>query len=72
MVFNFGRFLSQRLGVAIDWRVRDVLEAEREATVELGQIIVKNAAQLNDQQRLLEVKVVELEQRIAQLEKGAQ
>jgi hypothetical protein len=70
MAFNFGRFLSQRLGVAIDWRVRDVLEAEREATVELGQIFVKNAAQLTDQQRLLEVKVAELEQRIADLEKN--
>jgi DNA-binding transcriptional MerR regulator len=70
MAFNFGRFFSQRLGVAIDWRVRDVLEAEREATVELGQIFVKNAAQLTDQQRLLEVKVAELEQRIADLEKN--
>jgi hypothetical protein len=70
MAFNFGRFLSHRLGVAIDWRVRDVLEAEREATVELGQIFVKNAAQLTDQQRLLEVKVAELEQRIADLEKN--
>jgi hypothetical protein len=70
MAFNFGRFLSQRLGVAIDWRVRDVLEAEREATVELGQIFVKNAAQLTDQQRLLEGKVAELEQRITDLEKN--
>jgi hypothetical protein len=70
MAFNFGRFLSQRLGVAIDWRVRDVLEAEREATVGLGQIFVKNAAQLTDQQRLLEVRVAELEQRIADLEKN--
>ena len=70
MAFNFGRFLSQRLGVAIDWRVRDALEAEREATVELGQIFVKNAAQLTDQQRLLEGKVAELEQRITDLEKN--
>jgi hypothetical protein len=70
MAFNFGRFLTQRLGVAIDWRVRDVLEAEREATVELGQIFVKNAAQLTDQQRLLEVRVAELEKRLSELEKG--
>ena len=70
MAFNFGRCLSQRLGVAIDWRVRDVLEAEREATVELGQIFVKNAAQLTDQQRLLEVRVAELEKRLSELEKG--
>ena len=70
MRFNPTRFLTERLGVAIDWRVRDVLEAEREATVELGQIFVKNAAQLTDQQRLLEQRVSELEKRIAELEKG--
>lgn len=70
MRFNPTKFFTQRLGVAIDWRVRDVLEAEREATVELGQIFVKNAAHLTDQQRLLEQKVNELEKRISELEKG--
>jgi DNA-binding transcriptional MerR regulator len=70
MKFNFVRLFRQRLGVAIDWRVRDVLEAEREATVELGQIFVKNAANLTDQQRLLEQRVAELEKRLAELEKG--
>jgi DNA-binding transcriptional MerR regulator len=69
MRFNPTKFLTERLGIAIDWRVRDVLEAEREATVELGQIFIKNAAQLTDQQRLLEQKVAELEKRIADLEK---
>ena len=47
MKFNVTRVIRRRLGVAIDWRVRDVLEAEREAIVELGQIFVKNAANLN-------------------------
>jgi hypothetical protein len=70
MKFNFVRLFRQRLGVAIDWRVRDVLEAEREATVELGQIFVKNAANLTDQQRLLERRVADLEKRLAELEKG--
>ena len=70
MRFNFARIISNRLGVAIDWRVRDVLEAEREATVELGQIFVKNTANLTDQQRLLEQLVAELEKRLAELEKG--
>jgi hypothetical protein len=70
MKFNFVRLFRQRLAVAIDWRVRDVLEAEREATVELGQIFVKNAANLTDQQRLLEQRVADLEKRLAELEKG--
>lgn len=70
MKFNFVRVIKNKLGVAIDWRVRDVLEAEREATVELGQIFVKNAANLTDQQRLLEQRVADLEKRLAELEKG--
>ena len=70
MRFNPTRFITERLGVAIDWRVRDVLEAERDATIELGKIFVTNAAQLTDQQRLLEQRVSELEKRIAELEKG--
>ena len=69
MKFNFVRLIRNKLGVAIDWRVRDVLEAEREATVELGQIFVKNAANLTDQQRLLEQRVTELEKRLSELEK---
>jgi DNA-binding transcriptional MerR regulator len=69
--FNFVRVIRNKLGVAIDWRVRDVLEAEREATVELGQIFVKNAANLTDQQRLLEQRVTELEKRLSELEKDS-
>jgi hypothetical protein len=57
-----------RIGSAIDWRVRDVLEAERQATVKLGQTFIEGAAHLTDQQRLLELQVIELERRIAELE----
>ena len=55
-------------GVAIDWRVRDLLEAEREATIELGKTFVTTTAQLTDQIRLLELRVAELERKISELE----
>lgn len=64
MRFNPIRSLTQRIGVAIDWRVRDILEAERDATVELGKLFVTNTASLTDQIRLLEQRVDELEKKI--------
>jgi len=67
MASNPMRKLVNRIGVAIDWRVRDVLEAERQATVELGQTFIRATAQLTDQQRLLEVRVAELEQKLNEL-----
>lgn len=48
-------------GMAIDWRVRDVLEAERQATIELGKTFVTTTAKLTDEIRLLEKRVAELE-----------
>jgi hypothetical protein len=72
MASNPIRKIVGRLGMAIDWRVRDVLESERQATIELGKTFVAGTAQLTDQHSLLEQRVAELEQRIAQLEKGAQ
>jgi DNA-binding transcriptional MerR regulator len=72
MASNPIRKIVSRLGMAIDWRVRDVLESERQATIELGKTFVAGTAQLTDQHTLLEQRVTELEQRIAQLEKGAQ
>lgn len=48
-------------GMAIDWRVRDVLEAERQATIELGKTFVTTTARLTDEIRLLENRVAELE-----------
>ena len=71
MASNPIRKIVGRLGMAIDWRVRDVLESERQATIELGKTFVAGTAHLTDQQTLLEQRVAELEQRIAQLEKGA-
>ena len=70
MASNPLRKIVSRLGVAIDWRVRDVLESERQATIELGKTFVAGAAQITDQQNLLEQRVAELEKRIAELEKG--
>jgi DNA-binding transcriptional MerR regulator len=70
MANNPLRKIVSRLGMAIDWRVRDVLESERQATIELGKTFVAGAAQITDQQNLLEQRVAELEKRIAELEKG--
>jgi len=53
--------IKNALGVAVDWRVRDVLEAEREATMELGRIFVDTTADLCD-------RLVEIERRLADLE----
>lgn len=58
------------LGLAIDWRVRDVLESERRATIELGQTFVRGSAHLTDQHQLLEARVAELEKRLSDIEKG--
>jgi hypothetical protein len=50
--------------MAIDWRVRDVLEAERQATIELGQTFVTSTAKLTDEVRLLEQRVRQLEKTV--------
>ena len=62
--------IREKFGRAIDWRVRDVLEAERQATIQLGKTFIEGAAQLTDQQRLLELQIANLEKRIAELENG--
>lgn len=51
-------------GMAIDWRVRDVLEAERQATIELGRTFVTSTAKLTDEIRLLEQRVAHLEKQL--------
>ena len=60
--------LKHKFGLAVDWRVRDVLEAEREATVKLGQLFIDGAAQITDGLRLLELQVTELKRRVEELE----
>ena len=55
-------------GMAIDWRVRDVLEAERQATIELAKTFVTTTARLTDEIRLLEQRVTQLE---SELKKNA-
>ena len=62
------RLVGNTLGVAINWRVRDVLERELQATVQLGKTFVEGAAQINDKQNLLELQIVELNRRVAELE----
>lgn len=56
--------IRNALGLAIDWRVRDVLEAERQATIELGRTFVESTAKLTDEIRLLEQRVMNLEKRL--------
>ena len=58
------RRIGNLIGVAIDWRVRDVLEAERQATIELGRTFVEATAKLTDEIRLLEQRVSRLEKTV--------
>lgn len=60
----WGSRVRNSLGRAIDWRVRDVLENERQATVELGHTFVESVAALTDEIRLLEQRVAHLEKRL--------
>lgn len=69
MASNPLKRIVSRLGTAIDWRVRDVLESERQATIELGQTFIRGAAELTDRQDVLEQRVAELEARLSQFEK---
>jgi hypothetical protein len=71
MFKSIGNKLRHQIAVAIDWRVRDVLEAERMATVELGKTFIEGTAMLRDQQALLEQRIVELEKKIHSLAKGS-
>jgi hypothetical protein len=71
MFKSIGNKLRHQIVVAIDWRVRDVLEAERRATVELGKTFIEATAMLRDQQALLEQRIVELEKKIHSLDKGS-
>lgn len=68
MRLNPFKRLKNALGVAVDWRVRDVLDAERDATIEMGRAFVDGAARLTDALREIEEKVRILEKRIADLE----
>ena len=62
--------LRHLVGAAIDWRVRDYLEAERSATVQLGNTFVEASIELTDKYKNLEKVVTKLEKRIAELENG--
>ena len=71
MFRSIGNKLRHQIAVAIDWRIRDALEAERRATVELGKTFIEGTALLRDQQALLEQRVTELEKKIRSLEKDS-
>lgn len=54
-------FLKRKLSAALAWRVRDAIEAERTATVELGRTFVDTAADLTDRLNRLEERVAKIE-----------
>lgn len=56
-------FVKRRLSAALAWRVRDAIEAERTATVELGRTFVDASVELSDRIARLEARVAELEKR---------
>ena len=70
MVNKIGQFFAHRLSSAISWRVRDAVEAEREATVALGQIFLRTTTELVDRQNVLEGKIAELEKDITKLKEN--
>lgn len=55
--------LKRRLTAALAWRVRDAIEAERTATVELGKTFVDASVELTERINRLEARVAELEKR---------
>jgi len=60
--------LKHALGVAIDWRVRDVLEAERQATVELGKTFASTASHVLDKNDEISRRLDEMEDRLREIE----
>lgn len=61
--------IKHLFGVAIDWRVRDVLESEREATVALGKTFVQTSAELLDRVDSIAQHLDEIEERMTRLER---
>ena len=55
--------LKRRLSAALAWRVRDAIEAERTATVELGRTFVDSTVALTERIEALEARISELEKR---------
>lgn len=53
--------LKRKLSAALAWRVRDAIEAERTATVELGRTFVDTTTELTDRLNRLEARVTKLE-----------
>ena len=66
---NPSKKIKRLLSVAIDWRVRDVLEAERKATVILGETFVQTSAELLDRLDSIARHLDEIEERMSRLER---
>lgn len=60
--------IKHLFGVAIDWRVRDVIESEREATVALGETFVQTSAEFLDRLDSIARRLDEIEERMTRLE----
>jgi hypothetical protein len=61
--------LKTRLSAAIDWRVRQEVDAERKVIDELSATVAHVSAELTEQVRLHAAIIEELEKRITALEK---
>lgn len=63
-------FVRKKLMSVIDWRVRDQIDHERAATVELGRTFVEATVELTERCRTLEDEVAALRRRVEELEGG--
>jgi hypothetical protein len=62
-------FVRKKLMSIIDWRVRDQIDHERTATVELGRTFVDASIEMTERFLTLESEVASLRHRIDELEK---
>ena len=61
-------FIRKKIMSVIDWRVRDQLDHEKKATVELGRTFVEATVSVTERMVSLEAEVEELKARLARLE----
>lgn len=62
-------FVRRKLMAVIDWRVRDQIDHERTATIELGRTFVDATVELTERLRVAEAEVEALKSRVAELER---
>jgi len=66
---NFVSGLKTRLSAAIDWRVREEVDAERKVIDALSGTVAHVSSELTEQLRVHSAVIEELEKRISTLEK---